>query len=195
MVKVKVFSTLREICGKEFEIDAKDVKEMLKKAGEKYGKEFKRQSRGASILVNGKNISYLGGLRTSLAPSDEAVILPPAAGGYGMKVDQRKIQQMMKQMKIEMEEIKAEQVIIKTSDGEIVFEHPTVMATSMPGMGKMYQISGAAKEVKKVREDDVALVKEQTGVTEEQAREALKSSGGDLATAIMKLKGESGKNV
>jgi molybdopterin synthase sulfur carrier subunit len=81
MVKVKVFSTLRDICGKEFVIDAANVKELLKESKKKYGKKFANQTKGVSILVNGKNISYMDGMETELKAADEVALLPPAAGG------------------------------------------------------------------------------------------------------------------
>jgi nascent polypeptide-associated complex subunit alpha len=187
MVKVKVYSTLREICGKEFEIDAGSVKELLSLSCKKYGKDFKKQVRSASLLVNGKNISYLQGLKTPLKKDDEVSILPPAAGGM---MDARRIQHLMRQMKMSMEEIKAEEVIIKTKDKDLIFEKPVITVVSAPGVGRTYQIIGTPREQKKfeIKDEDVAIVRAQTGASEEEARKALLSAKGDLAEAIMRLK-------
>jgi len=54
---------------------------------------------------------------------------------------------------------------------------------------KNYQISGEPTERAKVADEDVKIVTEQAGVSEDAAREALVTSGGDLADAILKLKG------
>lgn len=112
---------------------------------------------------------------------------------HGMKIDPRMLKQAMKQMKIDMEELKAEQVIIRMPERDLIFISPQVMVMSAPGM-KTYQITGNPKEIARVavKEEDVALVREQTGVSDAEAREALKKSGGDLAAAIMSLKGGEG---
>ncbi len=60
---------------------------------------------------------------------------------------------------------------------------------------KTYQLTGTPREQERVRElvipdDDVKLVAEQTGVSEDAARDALKESSGDLADAIMRLSGD-----
>jgi nascent polypeptide-associated complex subunit alpha len=41
-----------------------------------------------------------------------------------------------------------------------------------------------------VNDEDVKIVADQAGVSEDAAREALMTSGGDLADAILKLKGQ-----
>ena len=58
-----------------------------------------------------------------------------------------------------------------------------------------FQISGEVKEVDKARvsidEEDVKLVMEKSGVSDEaSAREALEESNGNIAEAILKLKGD-----
>jgi len=58
----------------------------------------------------------------------------------------------------------------------------------------IYQVLGEAVEVAEgveeleVSEEDVQLVASQAGVSLEEARRALKESGGDLARAILMLK-------
>lgn len=112
----------------------------------------------------------------------------PGMGGRGM--NPTKMKQMMKQMGIDIKEVKdVEEVIIKTADSNIIIENANV--TIMRAQGSdTYQIVGDVKEVPKeveIPEEDVQLVMEQTGVSKEAALEALKNSNGDLAEAIVAL--------
>ena len=100
----------------------------------------------------------------------------------------KKLQQMMKQMGIDVEELEnVDRVIIQLPDKDLVFEDAKVTVMTAQGT-KNYQISGEPVERAKVSEEDIKLVIEQAGVSEEAAREALLTSGGDLADAILKLK-------
>ena len=60
-------------------------------------------------------------------------------GGGGM--DPRKLQQMMEQMGIDMEDIDAEEVIIRTPDEELVFTDAEVQLMAAQGQ-KTYQVVG-----------------------------------------------------
>ncbi|WP_406656127.1 nascent polypeptide-associated complex protein [Methanolobus sp. ZRKC2] len=112
----------------------------------------------------------------------------PGIGGRGM--NPAKVKQMMKQMGIDIKEINdVEQVIIRTPDKEIVFNDANVSIMNAQGVDT-YQIVGTPEEVARelvVPDDDVRLVAEQTGVSEEEARDALKNANGDLAEAILAL--------
>lgn len=112
----------------------------------------------------------------------------PGMGGKGM--NPKKMKQMMKQMGISVDEIAdVEQVIIRTPDKDIVFNDANVSIMNAQGVDT-YQIVGTPEEVAReveIPEDDVRLVTEQTGVSEEKAKEALKNANGDLAEAIMQL--------
>ncbi|MDY6958151.1 MAG: nascent polypeptide-associated complex protein [Halobacteriota archaeon] len=103
----------------------------------------------------------------------------------------RKVKQMMKQMGINVDPVEdVQEVIIRTSDREIVFKDAEV--TIMDAMGsKTYQIVGTPEErsISSLPNEDVKLVIEQTGASEEDAVAALKESNGDLAEAIIKLSG------
>jgi len=100
----------------------------------------------------------------------------------------KKLQQMMKQMGIDVEELEnVDRVIIQLPDKDLVFEDAKVTVMTAQGT-KNYQISGEPVEQAKVSEEDIKLVIEQAGVSEEAAREALMTAGGDLADAILKLK-------
>lgn len=112
----------------------------------------------------------------------------PGMGGKGM--NPKKMKQMMKQMGISVDEIPdVEQVIIRTPDKDIVFNDANVSIMNAQGVDT-YQIVGTPEEVAReveIPEDDVRLVTEQTSVSEEKAKEALKNANGDLAEAIMQL--------
>ena len=109
----------------------------------------------------------------------------------GMRgVNPRAMNQMMKQMGIDTKEIdNVEQVIIRTSNTDIIFDDANVTKVAAQGM-LTYQIIGNPREVPReipIPDEDVTLVAEQTGKTPDEAKAALESSGGDLAEAIMKL--------
>lgn len=108
----------------------------------------------------------------------------------GMRgMNPKKLQQMMKQMGIGVEQLENVQcVIIQLPDKELIFDDAVVTVMTAQGT-KNYQISGEPVERVRVSEEDVQLVAEKAGVTEEAARGALIASAGDLADAILKLKG------
>jgi nascent polypeptide-associated complex subunit alpha len=107
---------------------------------------------------------------------------------------------MMKQMGISIEEINdVEEVVIKTVDSEFVFEEPVVTVMDAPG-SKMYQITGtpvkrprlgAERESEvSISPEDIELVMEKAGCSEEEAKAALIEAKGDLAEAISRLSEE-----
>ncbi len=114
----------------------------------------------------------------------------------------QKMQQMMKQMGIDVDEIDATEVVIKRADGDqLVFDNPDV--TKMDARGQeTYQIIGEPETVESageveaepasesgggIPEDDIELVVQRTGATEADARAALEATDGDLAAAISRL--------
>ncbi len=111
----------------------------------------------------------------------------PNMGG----MDKKKMQQMMQQMGMEQEDVPADTVIIRKGNEEIVFEDPDVAKVEMMGE-ETWQITGKAKARTidtsvDIAENDVETVVEQTGVSEEEARQAIDDNDGDLAQAIMDL--------
>lgn len=112
----------------------------------------------------------------------------PGMGGRGM--NPKKLKQMMKQMGINVDELAdVEQVIIRMPDREIIFNDANVTIMNAQGVDT-YQIVGTPEEVPReveIPEDDIRLVMEQAGVSEDKARQALKDANGDLAEAIMAL--------
>jgi nascent polypeptide-associated complex subunit alpha len=106
---------------------------------------------------------------------------------------------MMQKMGMKVDEVaNVSQVIIKTDSKDIVIEEPSVSLVTVQGQA-MYQIAGGrvsetAPQVATqiVPEEDVQLVAQQTGKPVEDARTALLEAGGDLAKAIILLKGQTG---
>jgi nascent polypeptide-associated complex subunit alpha len=106
----------------------------------------------------------------------------------------RDMQKAMKRLGIKQEELDATEVIIKTSDKEIIIQNPQVSKVNMMGQ-ETYQVIGQAEErpistEPEINHEDIKTVMEQTGVTEERAKEAIENNDNDLAKAIMALKGE-----
>lgn len=92
----------------------------------------------------------------------------------------------MKQMGIDVDEIDAEEVIIKTSEEDLIFDAPEVFAMEAQGE-KIFQIVGEPEEKESIDQDDIELVAQRAGVEESKAQEALKKAEGDLAEAIESL--------
>lgn len=107
------------------------------------------------------------------------------------KMDQRKMQKMMKQMGVSTKDIPAEKVIIFIKDKKLIFENPQVTETTMMGQ-KTYQLAGNFREETKeveitINDDDIDLVVAQTGVDKEKAKNLLLKNKGDIAATIMEL--------
>ncbi|WP_202320517.1 nascent polypeptide-associated complex protein [Archaeoglobus neptunius] len=106
-----------------------------------------------------------------------------------LPMNPKQMKKMMKQMGIEMEELDAEEVIIRTSDEELIFRNPSVSKISARGV-ETFQVMGEYEVMKRpprISDEDVKLIMEQANVDEETARRALEEAGGDLAEALMKL--------
>ena len=118
---------------------------------------------------------------------------------------------MMDQFGIDLTEIDAEEVVIKTADEELVFTDAEVQKMDAQGQAT-YQVIGSPESRPRgeggsasdagddtsadtggdaggsaVEPQDVEIVAQRTGVTEEQAREALEATDGDLAAAVERL--------
>ncbi len=110
----------------------------------------------------------------------------PGMGGMNPKA----MAKMMQQMGIKSEEIPSSKVTIELKDGSrlVVFE-PSVVQIEMHGE-KSFQVSGKVQEEADAGEEDIKMVMEQAGVSREEAMNALRETGGDIAEAILKLKNE-----
>ncbi len=129
--------------------------------------------------------------------------------GGGGGLDPRKMEQMMKQMGIDTEEIDATEIVIRTGDEELVFTDADVTKINAQGQ-QTYQIVGEpetresgsdsgvggeagsdpAIEEADIPADDIEIVAMRTCASEDEARKALEDADGDLATAVEKLEAE-----
>lgn len=105
----------------------------------------------------------------------------------------RQMNQMMKKLGINVKEIpNVEKVIILTDKKEYVFSDAEVTIMDAQGQ-KTYQVVGnpvVANRKPQIPKEDIALIVEQTGASEEDAMNALRDTDGDIAEAIMKLSSE-----
>lgn len=89
VVRVKIIlldeNLRKSIAEKEivFELpEGSTIRELLKKAMERYGEAFVKALRPeVSIMLNGQNIEFLGGFNAKLADGDRVAIVPIVAGG------------------------------------------------------------------------------------------------------------------
>lgn len=108
-------------------------------------------------------------------------------------MDPRALKRMMDSMGMKTIEVDAERVIIEGKEKNIIIESPTVTMIEMQG-NKTFQIAGSISEMAKaakveITEDDIKMVKEQTGVeSSDTIRKTLEETNGDIAEAILKLK-------
>ena len=110
----------------------------------------------------------------------------------------RNAMRMMQKMGMKVDEVPAvSKVIIKTAGKDIVIEEPNVTLVTVQGQA-MYQIAGGRVSESSTEtpiqtaplESDVQLVAQQTGRSLEEAGKALAEASGDLAKAILTLKGQ-----
>jgi len=115
-------------------------------------------------------------------------------GGF-KRISQRELKRLLKKADIDIEEVQGvSRVVIERDDGSrIIISNPMVTKLKMAGQ-TVYQVAGGEERVEEaeveVSEEDIAIVMEQTGVDRETARNALVMTKGDIAEAIMLLKGE-----
>lgn len=105
-------------------------------------------------------------------------------------INPKRLQQAMKQMGIQQKEIDAKQVIIKTSDKQLIFENPQVSMINMMGQDT-FQIIGDFEEKPLLlyNEDDIKTVIEQTNCSKEEAKKTLDKTKGNIAEAILLIQG------
>jgi len=116
----------------------------------------------------------------------------------GKGANPKKLERMMKQMGIDMEALDGvESVHITTDTEELDVMDAQVVILDARGQ-KTLQVVGEIRRRPRgagaargpaITAEDVRLVAEQTGKSEAEARAALETTSGDLAQAILKLKG------
>jgi len=95
--------------------------------------------------------------------------------------------QMMKQMGMDMDEIDADEVVVKVGDKKLVFSSPQLSKIEAKGQ-EIFQLQGDySEETAGPSQEDIELVAEKADVSEDEASEALQNSGGDVAEAVMEL--------
>jgi nascent polypeptide-associated complex subunit alpha len=106
------------------------------------------------------------------------------------KINPRQMNQMMRRLGINVKEIKnVVKVVIQTDSQEYVFDEAEVTMMDAQGQ-RTFQIMGKPRIVEReagVPAEDIRLVMQQTGKSEDEATQALKATKGDIAEAILKL--------
>jgi len=108
-----------------------------------------------------------------------------------MKLNPKQMEKMAKQLGMKMEQIDAEQVIIKLqAGGEIIIDNPQVSKINLMGQDT-FQVTGdvTEKDEDDENEEDVEIVAEKAGVSRDEAKRVLDETN-DIAEAILKLKEE-----
>lgn len=98
------------------------------------------------------------------------------------------MQQMMKQMGVDMDEINADKVEVHIGDKKMVFNSPEVKKMDAQGQ-EMFHLMGnytTEKKEKGPKDEDIELVMEKTDCSREDAEDALKNAE-DVAEAVMEL--------
>jgi nascent polypeptide-associated complex subunit alpha len=97
---------------------------------------------------------------------------------------------MMKKLGMQVEQIEdVISIIIKTPKGNYIFDAAEVTAMTMQG-ATTYQIIGEPRfeeTASDIPKEDITMVAAQANVAEEKAKEALVTTKGDIAEAIMLL--------
>jgi nascent polypeptide-associated complex subunit alpha len=114
-----------------------------------------------------------------------------------LKLGGRDVRRALERLGLNIQPLEGvKEVVIRLQNKEILISGPTVAQVVGQGMTVYQVIGGVITErgqtptVKELfTEEDVELVAQQAGVPKEVAREALRASGGDLAKAILNLKG------
>ena len=107
-------------------------------------------------------------------------------------IDNRQARRLMERMGLSMKELEGvKEVMIITEDKEIRLINPQVFEINAKG-SRVFQITSdkieETAQKPEFKEEDIALIMSQTGVSREVATAALTESNGDIALAIMRLK-------
>lgn len=105
-------------------------------------------------------------------------------------INPKQMKAMMKKMGMQIDPIEnVEKIVITTPEGIYTFDEAEVVGMTMQGV-TTYQVTGTPRfEVASpaVPEEDVALVREQTGASDQAVRDTLAATRGDIAEAILRL--------
>ncbi|WP_247007886.1 nascent polypeptide-associated complex protein [Halorientalis litorea] len=128
--------------------------------------------------------------------------------GGGGGFDPRKMQQMMDQFGIDIDELDVEEVVIRTTEEDLVFHEAEAQRMNAQGQ-ETYMVMGSPESVphgeggsgdvadsggdsgddgaSAIPDADVEIVANRAGVSEDDARNALDATDGDLAAAVERL--------
>jgi nascent polypeptide-associated complex subunit alpha len=101
--------------------------------------------------------------------------------------DPKKMEKIMKKLNLNIQEIQADVVVIKTPAKNIIISKPEVMLTNMMGRD-VYQITGEVSESSQTSEEDIKMVMEKTGKDRDEVVRKMEELNNDLAKAIMELR-------
>ena len=102
-------------------------------------------------------------------------------------MDEKKVQDMMKKLNMNVREVEADRVVIRLGKKQTVILKPQVMVVNMMGR-EVYQITGTV-----VEDEDVRTVMEKTGKDRETVEQKLHELDSDLAKVIKELKSDAKK--
>ena len=108
------------------------------------------------------------------------------------KKQMKQMERQMKKMGMKMDNLDGVlEVIIRFDDKELIIDNPSVSLMNVMGQ-ETYQVEGKSREVEieyeiEIPDEDVEMVANTAGVSQDEARQALEECKGDLAEAIMKL--------
>jgi len=126
-------------------------------------------------------------------------------GKIMFRLSPREMRRLMKRMGLNLEELsRVSRVIVEFDDGKkLIAESPMVyLIRSKDQM--MLQVIGSFEEIREekesieaieISEEDVQLVAAQTGVSLEEAKQALIQTNGDIAQAIMLIEARKRKTI
>jgi nascent polypeptide-associated complex subunit alpha len=101
-------------------------------------------------------------------------------------INPKQLEKMARQMGMQMENIEATEVIIKSPSGNIIIKNPNVSRVCM-GSTETFQVMGdVVREDSSKSEEDIELIVAKTGLTKEKAEKLLKDADGDVVLAIKK---------
>ncbi len=99
----------------------------------------------------------------------------------------KQMKKLMKKAGIKTKELPVNEIIFTFDDKKWEFIEPQVTEIDMMGQ-KSFQVAGTFVERElSFPEEDIKMVAEKADVSEEEAKKALKESGGDIAEAILNL--------
>src|SRR5512136_1769690 len=105
-------------------------------------------------------------------------------------INPRQMKAMMKKLGMQVEQIEdVISIVIRTPKGNYIFDAAEVTAMTMQGT-TTYQIIGEPRfeeAIPDIPKEDVTMVATQANVSEEKAKDALLSTKGDIAEAIILL--------